>query len=480
MCRILLRVRCLIINRYNLHEYYFKSWYRFICNAVACATRSINMPSLCTLPKELIVKILFNVPLDVCTNLCRASKQGTFETMKLMYGVCIDRQSTTLYLGQFFNNPSKLLYEMYSHDVYISGSRALDFFVPGSATIGSDFDFYMPFNQRKVNTFMIYMGTIGVRWYSIIEYFTMRLNSKSGVATISEKELVYLYQNMDVLNIQGYVRDAVLEMMGLEPANTSTCTVKDEDGKSILFTIQSGDYGHLDIVRGHMEINGRLINIQLMLIKHGHHTNTVLDTISKFHMTAVQCAITGFAAFHMYAPSTYNMQFSKWGTDYSRREHGMKRIANSIEKYESRGYKVVERTKSHLGIVNGTSNKTKRNMGDPGTHVIIQNLSQNPLYSKPSVLRMKLSKLLEYSWIEHGNRIEIDIYRDLHYVSIACHCTNTIRRNMNTESHTQYTPRALIEQFYFGCEGDCHEKCKSSSGDKAIDEFISKFVVMII
>lgn len=51
---------------------------------------------------------------------------------------------------------------------------------------------------------------------------------------------------------------------------------------------------------------------------------------------------------------------------------------------------------------------------------------------------------------------------------------------MNTESHTQYTPRALIEQFYFGCEGDCHEKCKSSSGDKAIDEFISKFVVMII
>ncbi|KAM4063824.1 hypothetical protein HRG_012524 [Hirsutella rhossiliensis] len=74
------------------------------------------------------------------------------------------RADPVAYLSASFKHPLTLLSAMFDTGCVISGSRALDFFVPGSARPDSDWDFYVPGYKESVVDMVNVLGACGVSW----------------------------------------------------------------------------------------------------------------------------------------------------------------------------------------------------------------------------------------------------------------------------------------------------------------------------
>jgi hypothetical protein len=72
--------------------------------------------------------------------------------------------------------------------VYLSGSRSLDFFVPGSTTENSDWDFYVPNDSMHVSAFLADMENIGVMWYSPLQEIVRLMEGEKGGYVRVEKD----------------------------------------------------------------------------------------------------------------------------------------------------------------------------------------------------------------------------------------------------------------------------------------------------
>ncbi|KAF4957165.1 hypothetical protein FSARC_11374 [Fusarium sarcochroum] len=74
------------------------------------------------------------------------------------------RISTARYLSRAFKYPITLLAAMFDTGCVISGSRALDYFIPGSTTVESDWDFYVPGYKESVADMIRALSASGVAW----------------------------------------------------------------------------------------------------------------------------------------------------------------------------------------------------------------------------------------------------------------------------------------------------------------------------
>ena len=61
-----------------------------------------------------------------------------------------ERKNPIRYLRPHFTNPKGLLNVMAKSNTYILGSRAADYFVPGSAKPYSNFDFYIQADVKSI------------------------------------------------------------------------------------------------------------------------------------------------------------------------------------------------------------------------------------------------------------------------------------------------------------------------------------------
>lgn len=117
-----------------------------------------------------------------------------------------DRTNPMFYLRKLTHQPELLLAAMCACDVFLSGSRAAEYFCPGLAEASSDWDFFVEDDTDKVVHFLYLMECIGVHWepsnpsesskrhphnnYEIIKVFSGVLTSNS---TEGKVQLVCCY-----------------------------------------------------------------------------------------------------------------------------------------------------------------------------------------------------------------------------------------------------------------------------------------------
>jgi len=70
-------------------------------------------------------------------------KDGIVNRPTLVLEAYRERKNPIYYLRPYFTNPKGLLNIIAESNAYILGSRAIDYFVPGSAKLYSNFDFYI-------------------------------------------------------------------------------------------------------------------------------------------------------------------------------------------------------------------------------------------------------------------------------------------------------------------------------------------------
>ena len=104
------------------------------------------MDGLCELYRVISISDYKNLTLALYTK----GKNGTVNRPTLALEAYKERKNPMRYLRPHFTNPKGLLDAIAESNAYISGSRAADYFVPGSAEPHSNFDFYIQADVKSI------------------------------------------------------------------------------------------------------------------------------------------------------------------------------------------------------------------------------------------------------------------------------------------------------------------------------------------
>lgn len=333
-----------------------------------------------------------------------------------------DRVNPILYFTDYFPKPDKLLESMLYTDVYLSGSRSLNFFVPGSADENSDFDFYIDSPKQNIYNFMEDIKSNGVRWLSALEWFELKLNNKNSISTIIPSEIVLLNTNKDIYPCKQSTKKAIKDLfdaykeqeaqfLGREKEDLNV-TVIDEDGDKKTFISRDDIYSRHQIIRGILQYQNKKYKIQLIIT-----IDRKMTVILDFYSSAVQSVITGFCATHMYAKDAYQRKSIIWDSDIYY-DPNKQKITSSIEKYKKRGYTFYKTRKDHIRDVYQNDTAIKRSLKDSESHTIDfdidlsegYSLRGNKRYRRNEYLNAKRRLFYEYAWVEYGGSLMLDMY----------------------------------------------------------------------
>jgi hypothetical protein len=324
-----------------------------------------------------------------------------------------------LYLGQHFSDPQGLLKSMLINDVYLSGSRALDYFVPGSAEEKSDWDFYVGDNSDSIFRFMEFMKSICVKWLTAIEWFTERLENDGFESGITANQILGLQQVVHSTGLNNHISSAIHRLSefetdtDIEEIEEQIIQVTNSKGKSKVFRLRHDIYAEFDIIHGRLTSHGHSQRIQLMVGTKG------LETIMEFYTSAVQCVITGFCAAHMYAADAYNRQSRLWS---GRLNHptAVKKMNDSQKKYERRGFTFYKSLLPAVAFSYQLDVVVKRQLKDPDSHVIDYNIHGNTsrglfdfTHENRQLIALTSAKrreFYEFSWIQNGRGLMVSTY----------------------------------------------------------------------
>lgn len=245
---------------------------------------------------------------------------------------CDRRLCVRAYLGEYFPEPTKLLQAMSKSFVALSGSRSLNFFVPGCSRPASDWDFYIP-SQYSIQPFMDAVEQIGVRWLEPIDYLEKLLRKGEGSMIVStrtwldmrEQAMSHTIRFGRIMDVEDSLRENLIHIK-LEHDNRIkiTSTAKDTRYPSLDFLVQ-GEVSH----------RGKTQDIQLVVTT--SDGDTPFDFLKGFHSTAVQSYITAHAACHMYGKMTDRDEMYEWPNIKRRFMHNIA----AREKYRKRGFNPI-------------------------------------------------------------------------------------------------------------------------------------------
>jgi hypothetical protein len=385
------------------------------------------------LPYEIVAKIYGHLSIDEVTSVDITYREADYDTSHHGYShlehikginqqktiffkrLFEDRISMNLYLGQHFSDSQGLLKCMLINDIYISGSRALDYFVPGSTDENSDWDFYADGNKDKIFRFMEFMTSIGIKWFTTMEWFTRILEDHNSLSSITMKQMKNLLDITSQIQCDKVVDDAIRALHD-EMINThdgiydeeSEVVVRNSKGDNKRFILRSDIYSSFNIIYGTFNNHRKTQSVQLMADSSG------IASIMEFYTSALQCGITGFCAFHMYAKDAYNRQSRLWIGPHE----PTRKMRESRKKYEKRGYLFYQSSLSTMEFPYQSNVVFKRRLKDPDSHVIDFNINGPRIdeISKYNQSRLtefadeKRRRLYEFSWIQNGRDLMLDGY----------------------------------------------------------------------
>lgn len=268
------------------------------------------------------------------------------------------RISPVHYLSRAFKYPVTLLSTMFDTGCMLSGSRALDFFIPGSTTADSDWDFYVPGYKESVADMINVLSLCGVKWHLEGDAITTALAENRSISVntttlraisswISNKkpeeasELIgdQLYRTLQAFketreyssSTQSYsVSNGLHGNILIEP------DVPDQEGIADNIAIYQDPLGQpFNILQGSVQTSKGIQPVQLIIGSHYSSIRSCLSFIKDFYASHVQCFISGWCASHMYYEQASSRRVTRWEQSYSQKT---KAVEKAIHKYQKRGY----------------------------------------------------------------------------------------------------------------------------------------------
>lgn len=316
------------------------------------------------LPNELILYISFMLPITDVMALRDASY--------LSLPVLQSRIKPSRYLqnkGPFVHTEN-LFKVMATHNALLSGSRALDYFIPGSTTESSDWDFYVPSTPSSVIVVKMALEHSGVRFQTCLSR-AVDIMRKQSAATLSRGQIVSIayeayysqpifcseehmlivgcilreYPMLSDMSVHLRLNGSIRWIEGIFPIsiqkNGATSVVQSPENDLDNY---SGSLS-AKVIHGVSRKRGREVPVQLIVGKIDPRRDfgsdqfppTVFKSIFSFYASHVQCMLTKDAALHMY----YTLALSKMAYRWFVPEIIQNKAEAAVQKYISRGYQFI-------------------------------------------------------------------------------------------------------------------------------------------
>jgi hypothetical protein len=318
------------------------------------------------IPNELVDEIAAHVG-------NRADLRRWFENHGTHIKAYKDRRSPYDYLKQtgYFQDVDQLLRVMWGNDAVLSGSRALDWFVPGSAEKSSDWDFYVPNNPCAVRMVKEALERSGVRFKTCLDHAIDDLNSK-GFTILDEDQILSFIFKHSLEDLQQEDPQMIKIIKGIwkmypilesespldytqwkfETRIPDITSIKIETNGDVSRWLEDEleDTYNLKVIQGY--VGEESIGVQLILTPtdqsalSGNALQSVFASIIQFNASHVQCFLTKHVAAHMYHDLAKDKKAYLWlwntaddpmyGSD-----HCEERMAQWIKKYTRREYDFI-------------------------------------------------------------------------------------------------------------------------------------------
>lgn len=303
------------------------------------------------------------------------------------------------YLRVWFPIPETLLRGMAQYHLWLSGSRAAEFHVPGSCRETSDFDFYTHYDAQCIGGSMRLLQDQGVIWDDPFDVLRTLLDAqRPTVMSISRDKLyrmVYMPTNSshakEIVTLLPTLRDY------LQEGGSRSVSIGEQGILNIGPERRThGEYGHsISIVTGHTTFHERK-KVQLIFAKN----RTPLDHIMAFYGSHVQCAITAYGTFHLYYQKATDRGSYIWPNNSQHPDS----VRAAMQKYKERGWQFD----SKAGNTDRTVFRSLANAPVDGSRSEMFNI---PLPLPREVERERRDALQHLVWREGGGRTEALISR---------------------------------------------------------------------
>ncbi|PTB43815.1 hypothetical protein M441DRAFT_65615 [Trichoderma asperellum CBS 433.97] len=303
--------------------------------------------------------------LDIMKNLSISdalSMKNSYPQNSLLRACYDERISPVSYLQDTFDYVITLMAAMFDTGCILSGSRALEFFIPGSICPDSDWDFYVPAYKESVVDMVNALQICGVEWNTDAKTIASDLfhygkaaisrqmleNLDTWVTNLSRKSasLILGKRIYDIVNAYRQIREETpSDIKGFElrlDPNNRICFISISDGwarenEEIPYNDALGRsfsilHGKIETKRGHQRV-------QLIIGSYYNGIKSCMAFVKDFYASHVQCFIGGWCASHLYYKEARSKKAKIW-RDVSAKNN--LKIISAIEKYKRRGFEFAD------------------------------------------------------------------------------------------------------------------------------------------
>ncbi|KAJ9634524.1 hypothetical protein H2199_008981 [Coniosporium tulheliwenetii] len=390
------------------------------------------------LPMELLGEVFKNLSIQNA-EACRDSAKGT-SWASIVQGALDIRLNPVGILGETFSNPVQLLAAMGDTGTILSGSQALNYFVPDSASPESDYDFFAPSTYSSILKMIKALEMGGVKWESVIQKMIDVVTTPRSTSPVPDDvhvtafymERLYWFIRRDVYNprspddqdndwttkLARKYSDSLraLELvcfafLGNTPWTWSHRNWTDDQwvysgpsGARIVVntSITYGDLRFGVVMRGSVDCGNRCRKVQMMIPRiEDAPSSTIgspLNTVLKFYSSHVMAVLSGFMAAHLYYTDAIEKKGALWP---------LNSVCSTthVEKWSKRGYALAYRGRDSMAC------PRIRSMADADAKIVsfsdyVTHPELNPRIDAARIpaarkkIKAHLKRIHSLSWIE--------------------------------------------------------------------------------
>lgn len=326
------------------------------------STMSSNKNTICKLPTELLDRVVGYLDYNT-TKYLRHMVAGTrtsynacdSEVHQPLFNACTRRMSVYAYLQDNFGRSDELLEAMSKATAYLSGSRAVEFFAPGSCEPTSDWDFYVPLDVGTMLSFMCKLETMGVSWKTHKDLFGINIENKPEGFAVSSYDLLRI--KAEGAREEATRRGFRFEIHGFDDTERGEWFYASvNDGAVIVKPHHEGPIEYEEhvctiVAKGYVSRNG--VDMQVQILGEQRRSDFYTPSIFGHHSSCTQAVISPYMAFHIYGDITCNYKSYPWPDVLTRKDIHVSWTARSLPeprdkcvpvwmKYEGRGYTYID------------------------------------------------------------------------------------------------------------------------------------------
>ncbi|KAK7417578.1 hypothetical protein QQZ08_011583 [Neonectria magnoliae] len=267
------------------------------------------------------------------------------------------------YFSKTFKFPATLMAAMFDSSCFLSGSRALEWFVPGSTRPDSDWDFYVPGYKESVADMVRALTLCGVSWQLEADSMVSRLWEDGSVVVDASVMMALSSWHKEDIECGPMLNDILrgFEKFPMKSGERAyKISLDGEGGGGILFTPEEKDelpvrqaateYADplgqpFNILRGTVSTASGDQKVQLIIGCFFSGAKTSLSFIKDFYASHVQCFTSGWCASHMYFHDASRKRAILWHSSTKSRA-----VEKAVQKYQNRGFQFYLETATYPTI----------------------------------------------------------------------------------------------------------------------------------